>query len=178
MPDPIVPPANEPNNPPAPQSEHTVPYSRFQEVNARAQAAEAKLAELTKRLEEVQGKDERIAALEKELKDTKDGYELEKTNTRRKVAIEAAIKDKVVDPEVVMKLLDLDKVAFDEKGEVTGLEDQLKAMKASKPYLWKAAKPVVTPGAGGGKPDKSFAQKLAETKKAQMSVASKAKNYF
>lgn len=160
-------------------TEQMIPYSRFQEVNTRAQAAEAKVIELTKQLEGIKGKDERIAALEKELKETKDGYELERTNTRRKAAIEAAIKDKVVDPEVVMKLLDLEKVAFDDKGQVTGLDDQLEAMKSSKPYLWKPARPVVKPGAGEpSRTGKSFAQKLAEEKNARQGVVAKSKNYF
>ena len=54
-------------------TEQTIPYARFQEVNTRAQTAEAKVLELQKLLEEGKGKDDRIAALEKELKDTKDG---------------------------------------------------------------------------------------------------------
>ena len=159
--------------------EQMIPYARFTEVNTRAQAAEAKVLELQKMLDGVKGKDERIAALEKELRDTKEGYELEKTNAKRTSAIEAAIRDKVVDAEVVMKLLDMDKVALDDKGQVTGLEEQLKALKTNKPYLWKPAKPVVKPGDNGkGKADKSFAQKLAESKNARQGVVAKSKNYF
>ncbi len=160
-------------------TEQTIPYARFQEVNNRAQTAEAKVLELQKLLEEGKGKDDRIAALEKELKDTKDGYELEKTNARRQAAIEAAIKDKVVDAEVVMKLLDMDKVTFDEKGQVAGLDEQLTALKTSKPYLWKPASKVMKTGDNGkGKSEKSFAQKLAEAKNARQGVVAKAKNYF
>ncbi len=170
----------EPEGAPAPQPQvQTIPYARFQEVNARAQQAEAKVLELQKLLDESKGKDERIQALEKELNDTKAGYELEKKNAKRQSAIEAAIKDKVVDPEVVMKLLDLEKVVVDDDGKVTGLDDQLSALKASKSYLWKPAKPVVKTGDGGkGKNEKSFAQLLAEKKTAQQNVVSKSKTYF
>lgn len=164
---------------PAPVGDTMVPKYRFDEVNKRCQEAEAKAVELQKAAEAAKAKDDRIAALEKELADTKSGYELEKASTKRQQAIEAAIGDRAVDKEVIQKLLDLEKISIDDKGTVKGLDEQLKALQTSKPYLWKAAKPVVKPGdKGPAKTEKSFAQKMAENKKAQMGVTAKSKTYF
>ena len=160
-------------------NETMVPKYRFDEVNQRCQAAEAKVAELEKQVASIADKDKRIADLEKELTDTKSGYELEKANAKKQSLIEAALKDKVVDMEVVAKLLDNEKITVDEKGALVGLDEQIKTLKEGKPYLWKKADPKVK--AGGGEPktnDKSFAQKLAEQKKAQLASTNKSKNYF
>lgn len=182
--DPPTPPAEPPANPPSPQSppiqEGTmIPKYRFDEINTRCQAAEAKIAELQKIAGEVKQKDDRIAALEKELNDTKTAHELEKTNAKRTSAIEAAIKDKVVDIEVVQKLLDTDKITFNDKGEVVGLEEQLQTLQTSKPYLWKPAKQIIKPSDKGKVPqEKTYAQQLAEKKKAQLGVTAKQSTYF
>jgi len=172
-------------NPPDPNggtpnpNDTMVPKYRFDEVNQRCQVAEAKVAELQKQVASIEAKDKRIADLEKELSDTKSGYELEKANAKKQSMIEAALKDKVVDMEVVAKLLDNEKITVDEKGALVGLEEQVKALKEGKPYLWKKADPKVKPGSGDPKPnDKSFAQKLAEQKKAQLEATTKSKNYF
>ena len=163
----------------APSNDTMVPKYRFDEVNKKYQEAEAKLTEMQKQVDEAKAKDERIAALEKELQDTKSGYELEKMNAKRAAAIDAAIKDKVVDAEVVQKLLDMEKISFDESGAVKGLDEQLKGLQESKPYLWKPAKPVAKTGGKQGDPvPDSFAKKLAEKKKAELGVTAKMKNYF
>ena len=159
--------------------EAMIPKYRFDEVVQRAQQAEAKVAELQKQIEAIPEKDKRIADLEKELNDTKTGYELEKATAKKNSAIEAALKDKVVDFEVVSKLLDNEKITIDDKGVIKGLDEQVKALQTSKPYLWKPAKKVVEPG--GGKPapaEKTFAQQLAEKKKAQLGEVKKSKTYF
>lgn len=160
-------------------SETTVPKYRFDEVNQRCQAAEAKVAELEKQVASIAEKDKRIADLEKELTDTKSGYELEKANAKKQTLIEAALKDKVVDMEVVAKLLDNEKITVDDKGALVGLDEQIKTLKEGKPYLWKKADPKIKPGGGDPKPsEKSFAQQLAEKKKAQQGMTNKSKNYF
>lgn len=160
-------------------TETMIPKYRFDEVTQRAQAAEAKLAELQQQVAAIEGKDKRIKDLEKELSDTKAGYELERATAKKNSAVEAALRDKVVDFEVVSKLLDNDKITIAEDGTIQGLDEQVKTLRANKPYLWKPAKEVVKPSSG--KPstgEKSFAQQLAEKKKAQLGEVKKSKNYF
>lgn len=156
-----------------------VPKYRFDEANQRAQQAELKVAELTSALEATKGDKEKIAALEKELADTKAGYEAEKSAAKKQSAIELAIKDKVVDMEVVSKLLDMDKITIDEEGKVQGLDEQVKALQTGKPYLWKPAKQEVKTQQKGKEPAvKSYAQTLAEKKNAQQGIVNKSKSYF
>ena len=163
-----------------------VPKYRLDEALQRAQNAEAKVAEmtntindLTKQVEGIKAKDDKIADLEKQLADEKTGREADKVAAKKSSVIDAAIKDKVVDEEVVRKLIDMDKISFNDKGETVGLDEQIKALQEGKAYLFKPAKKVVKAGdtdvgAGG----KTFAQKLAEQKKANLSVTAKSNNYF
>lgn len=163
-----------------------VPKYRLDEALQRAQTAEAKIVEMTntindlnKKVEGIQAKDEKIAQLEQSLADEKAGREADKVAAKKTSLVDAAIKDKVVDEEVVRKLIDMDKISFNEKGEPTGLDEQIKSLQEGKAYLWKPAKPVVKPGSNGAGPgEKSFAQKLAEQKKAQLQTSAKSKTYF
>ena len=156
-----------------------IPKWRFDEANKMRQETEAKLASTLKELEQAKAKDDRIAELEKQIKDMQASYDLEKSTAKKKSAVETALKDKTVDLDVVFKLLDMDKVTFNDAGELQGLEEQVKALQESKPYLWNKAKPVAPKSATANtRPEKTFAQKLAEAKAKQLGVTAKAKNYF
>ena len=156
-----------------------IPKWRLDEANKMRQETEAKLASTLKELEQAKAKDDRIAELEKQIKDMQASYDLEKSTAKKKSAVETALKDKTVDLDVVFKLLDMDKVTFNDAGEIQGLEEQVKALQESKPYLWNKAKPVAPKSATANtRPEKTFAQKLAEAKAKQLGVTAKAKNYF
>ncbi len=156
-----------------------IPKWRFDEATKLYRESEAKLAEALKEIEGYKAKDTKIAELEKQIKDMEASYALEKSNAKKESAIEAAIKDKTVDLDVVKKLLDNDKISFNDKGEIEGLDDQIKKLQTDKPYLWKKAAPVAKQSsAPASKPEKTFAQKLAEKKAAALGVTSKSKNYF
>lgn len=161
------------------QTETMIPKYRFDEVSRRAQEAEAKIAELQAKVDTLATKDKEIEDLKKQVQDITQGYELEKINAKKNDAIDLAIKGKVVDIEVVKSLLDMEKITVDEKGKVQGLNEQLKNLQASKAYLWKPAQPVVQPSSQGPTiEEKTFAQKMAEKKKALLGVTQKSKNYF
>lgn len=161
------------------QADLMIPKWRFDEANKSKQETEMKLASALKELEQSKTKDDRIAELEKQIKDMQASYELEKANAKKKTSILDAIKGKTVDEDVVMKLLDMDKVTFNDSGEIQGLDEQIKALQESKPYLWNKAKPVAQKSAAGAnRPEKTFAQQLAERKAKQIGVIAKSKNYF
>lgn len=163
-----------------------VPKYRLDEATQRAQAAEAKVAEmtntindLTKQVEGIKAKDDKIADLEKQLADEKSGREADKVMAKKSSVIDAAIKDKVVDEEVVRKLIDMDKISFNDKGETVGLDEQIKALQEGKAYLFKKASKVVKTGdTDEGPGGKTFAQKMAEAKKQQLEVTAKSNHYF
>lgn len=157
----------------------SVPKYRFDEMSQRAKQAESRVAELTAKLEEAAEKDRKIEELTKELENTKAGFEVEKMTTKKQNAIEAALRGKVVDLEVATKLLDMDKITFDSKGQIKGLEEQVRALRKNKPYLWKPTKRIIEPSARTRTPvEKSFAQKLAEKRRTQDEVVNKGKTYF
>lgn len=56
---------------------------------------------------------------------------------KKEAAIKTAIADKAQDIDIVTKLFDMDKIIVDKNGNVTGVDEQLKAMQESKKFLFK-----------------------------------------
>lgn len=167
-----------PTQPQAPSQDLMIPKWRFDETTKLYKDSEARISQLTAEIEQLKQSNGRIAELEKELTDTKKGYEIEKKNAKRDSAIEAAVKDKAVDIDVVKKLIDLEKISVEEEG-VKGLDEQIKELQTAKPFLWKKAASVVTKSATSStRPERTFAQKLADNKVKQLGVTAKSKNYF
>jgi hypothetical protein len=158
---------------------HLIPKYRFDEVSKKAKDLEATVAEMTAKVEQLAEKDARIAQLEAEIKAIKESTKAEKIKAMKINAIRERVGNRVVDFELFLTLLDMDAISVNKEGKVKGLSAQVQALQKSKPYLWKPAETVVTPGAGSKtKPEKSFAQKLAEQKVAARATADKSKHYF
>lgn len=58
-----------------------------------------------------------------------------KQKTLRVSVVEHAIKLNIVDPDAAFKLIDHESISFDERGEAVGVEDALKELVKTKPYL-------------------------------------------
>jgi hypothetical protein len=156
-----------------------IPKYRFDEVAKAKAELELKVTNLQKEVESKAELQKKVDELTAELESTKKGYETEKTEAKRQEAIKKAIGDKVVDLEVVGKLLDMEKITFDEKGELKGLDEQIKELQKSKPFLFKTPEKKVTNSQStGGTPEKSFAKTLAERRVAQQTASKKIKNFF
>lgn len=161
------------------QTEFMIPKRRFDEVSQMYRDSLAKNSELQKEIESSKQKDAKIAELEKKIKDMESSYELEKANAKKASAIDKAIGDTAIDAEVIKKLLDMDKISINDKGEVEGLEDQIKLLQKDRAFLFKKSLPVASKSATPAtRPEKSVAQKLAEKRVTAMSASAKAKNYF
>ena len=158
---------------------HLIPKYRFDEVSKKAKDLEATIAEMNTKVEQLAVKDARIAQLEADIKAIKEGTKVEKITAMKTNAIRERVGNKVVDFELLLTLLDMNAISVNKEGKVKGLSAQVQALQKSKPYLWKPAETVVSPGAGPKiKPEKSFAKKLAEQKVAARATADKSKNYF
>lgn len=100
--------------------------------------------DVTKQLKELQAKykdnedaSATIANLEKQLKDAKKQAQTDVFNLKKNNAITNAIKDaNAQDVKAVMPYLDTEKIKYDDNG-LNGLSDQLDALKADKPFLFK-----------------------------------------
>lgn len=163
-----------------PQStEFMIPKRRLDEVTQMYRDSVAKNSELQKEIENAKQKDAKIAELEKKIKDMESSYELEKSNAKKASAIDKAIGDTAIDAEVIKKLLDMDKISINDKGEVEGLDDQIKLLQKDRAFLFRKSQPVASKSATApARAEKSVAQKLAEKRVTAMSASAKAKNYF
>jgi len=155
-----------------------VPKWRLDEAMTLYRETEAKLSATSKQLEEANKYKEQVDTLTTEIETLKASHEAEKITATRDTLLEKTLKDKVVDLDVVKKMLDLDKLTV-EGEEVKGLDEQIKELQASKAFLFKKAQQIAPKSATPPKPaDKSFAKQLAEKKVAQADVANKSVNYF
>jgi len=137
-----------------------VTKSRFNEVNEEKKTLKATVAERDKQLETLKNSKGDTEALKAQIKQlqtennqAKEKYEDQMKNLRLTTAIQLAIGDSAQDVGIVSGLFDRDKLILGEDGKVTGLDEQLKALKESKPFLFKTAlgnPPKYNPNGGGG----------------------------
>lgn len=80
----------------------------------------------------------KVAELEKANKESKDKFEVDLLTAQKDAAIRLEITGKVVDTDDVVAKLDYTKVDFKDGKIVSGLTDQLDALKKSKPHYFPA----------------------------------------
>lgn len=137
-----------------------VTKSRFNEVNEEKKTLKTTVAERDKQLETLKNSKGDTEALKAQIKQlqtennqAKEKYEDQMKNLKLTTAIQLAIGDSAQDVGIVSGLFDRDKLILGEDGKVTGLDEQLKALKESKPFLFKAVPgnpPKYSPNGGGG----------------------------
>lgn len=81
--------------------------------------------------------------LQKEFADLQEKYNAEKAAFEKKLkdnevnsALKLALAGKVHDADLTLSLIDRESIVLDAKGEVKGLEEQVKTLKESKPFLF------------------------------------------
>lgn len=121
-----------------------IPKEKFNEVNeARKQAEEAlkerdkQLADLKKAAEGNEELRKQIEQLQAENKAKEQEYQDKLRDMAVTTAIKLAVAGQVHDPDLVAGLLDKSKIEVDENGNIkAGLEDQIKALRESKAFLF------------------------------------------
>lgn len=123
---------------------------------------------LNEKLTEANANAEKYADFDKQLQAAKDEGAAQLNAYKRDVEISKAFGTAQVSDEVSVRAnLDLDKVQLGEDGKLTGLSDQLDALKESKPYLFNQPQQQLelggsTPGAHGAEPVKGIDAAVAE----------------
>ena len=143
-----------------------VPRSRLNEESQKRKNAEETLDSVKKELDSLkasagdsdQMKDQ-IRKLQDEMKDKEQKYADEIAGMKLDNAIQAKVSGSAQDAGLVAGLIDKSKLILGDDGNVTGLDEQVKALKESKPFLFKEGEnyPDVTdkgePTHSGGKKD-------------------------
>lgn len=91
-------------------------------------------------------------------------------------AIEKLRENKAIDPKLILKsgLIDVEQLAFNDKGELTGLDDQLPGLQESKGFLFKLEDDV-PPGTGKKGGGDTFTQITSMDKFMELSTADQIK---
>lgn len=143
-----------------------VPKADLEAANTTKAQLEKDIKTRDKQLEELKkasGSNEelqkQITDLQAENKAAKEKYESDMKDLKLTTAIKLAIGEAAHDADLVSGLVDRSKLILSEDGKVTGLDEQVKALKEGKSFLFKDASP-----AGAVKPGKktSYAPKAGE----------------
>ncbi|HEY4623775.1 MAG TPA: phage scaffolding protein [Solibacillus sp.] len=121
-----------------------IPKERFDEVNNAKKTLEEQVKTHETQLKDLQDKAKgneelqaEITKLQDEQKQAKEQYEQQLKDERLSTALKLALAGKVHDVDLVAGLLDKATVELDDKGNVTkGLDEQLKSLQESKPFLF------------------------------------------
>ncbi|MEK4854799.1 phage scaffolding protein [Paenibacillus sp. FSL H7-0756] len=121
-----------------------VPKARFDEVNEAKKQAEQDRDKASGQLEEVkksagdnQALKDQITKLQDENKTVKTDYEAKVKDLQLTTALKLALAGEAHDPDIVAGLLDKTKIELDDSGAVKGgLDDQVKALRESKGFLF------------------------------------------
>lgn len=131
-----------------------LPKSRLDDEISKHKATKAAVTQLTQQLEEAKKAGASAQALQ-ELVDSLKTQVAERDTTitgmKRSSKVQKALGTaRAKDAAMVEKLLDMEKISEDDKGNLNGLEDQIKSLKESSPYLFDED-PGQRGGWGGGK---------------------------
>lgn len=104
------------------------------------QAKETRIQELAQNVKDFDGVD--VKQLQKDVNDWKTKYDHDLEEAKRDSAIQLAIaKSGTLSEKALMGLLDKDKIKFDKDGNLSGLDEQIEAIKKEDGFLFKAAEP-------------------------------------
>lgn len=134
--------------------------SRFNEINEEKKTLQATVTDRDKQLETLKNSKGDIEALKAKIKEQQESNQKQKADSDEKLkdlrlttAIQLAINNSAQDTDIVSSLFDRSKLILGEDGKVTGLDEQLKALKESKPFLFKPEdkkNPKYKPNGGTG----------------------------
>lgn len=135
-----------------------IPKTRFDEINTAKKQLETDLTSRDQQLEELKkvdaaGLQVKITELQTANTEAKKAYEKQLKDVQLSSAIKLALTGNAQDAEIVAGILDKSKIELDENGFIKGgLDDQLKTLKDSKPFLFVSEKQESPPGFKGFTP--------------------------
>ena len=115
-------------------------YVSKSKYDAEQLAKDTRIQELTDKIKNFEGVD--VKQLQTDVENWKIKYNQDLESARLDSAIQLAIaKSGTLSEKALMGLLDKDKIKFDKDGKLTGLDEQIEAIKKEDSFLFKAAEP-------------------------------------
>lgn len=115
-------------------------YVSKSKYDAEQLAKDKRIQELTDKIKNFEGVD--VKQLQTDVENWKTKYNQDLESARLDSAIQLAIaKSGTLSEKALMGLLDKDKIKFDKDGKLTGLDEQIEAIKKEDSFLFKAAEP-------------------------------------
>lgn len=123
----------------------------YDDLKRQLAASESQIKDRDKQLEELKKTAGDNAELQKQIADlqaentaAKEKYEAEMKDLKLSTAIKLAVGESAQDADLVAGLFDRSKLILSDDGKITGLEEQMKTIKESKPFLFKESNPKPT----------------------------------
>lgn len=135
----------------------------------QVQERDGQLEQLKNATGDVEAMKQQIAALQAENASAKEKYESDLKELKLTAAIKLAIGTSAHDADLVAGLFDKGKLVLNDDGTVSGLEEQIKAVKKDKAFLFKEEKPGTV--IKGGKPAESGGTPPAGKKPSEMTYS-------
>ena len=139
-------------------------------ANIQTQERDTQLEQLKNSTGYVEAMKQQIITLQAENLAAKEKYEADLKDLKLSAAIKMALGDNAQDMDLVAGLFDKTKLILSEDGTVTGLEDQLKALKKEKAFLFKEEK-APQQQIKGGKPVEGKGTPPADKKPSEMTYS-------
>ena len=142
---------------------------QLEAANTQIQERDGQLEQLKNATGDVEAMKQQITTLQAENKTAKEKYEADLKDLKLSAAIKMAVGNSAHDADLVAGLFDKAKLILSEDGQVTGLEDQLKAIKKEKAFLFKEEK--APQQIKGGKPAEGRGTSPADKKPSEMTYS-------
>lgn len=153
----------------AAKADYDVLKQQLEAANTQVQERDGQLEQLKNATGDVEAMKQQIATFQAENKTAKEKYEADLKDLKLSAAIKMALGNSAHDAELVAGLFDKAKLILSEDGQVTGLEDQLKAIKKEKAFLFKEEK--APQQIKGGKPAEGRGTPPADKKPSEMTYS-------
>ena len=139
-------------------------------ANMQIQERDIQLETLKNSTGDMEALKQQIASLQSDNQATKEKYEAAMKDLKLSTAIKLALGDSAQDADLVAGLFDKSKLIMSDDGKITGLDEQMKALKKEKAFLYKEEK-APQPQIKGGKPAEGKGTPPADKKPSEMTYS-------
>lgn len=139
-------------------------------ANMQIQERDTQLETLKNSTGDMEALKQQIVSLQSDNQATKERYEADMKDLKLSTAIKLALGDSAQDADLVAGLFDKSKLIMSDDGKITGLDEQMKALKKEKAFLFKEEK-APQPQIKGGKPVEGKGTPPADKKPSEMTYS-------